>query len=148
MEPVHFSLSGADGVDHSYIVVPHPTSLAVPIVLEILGMLAPSLVQLLVAGVEGGLDSDFETLLREMDMSVLGRDLQASFHSLSPETIRGLFVRTIRDGKELQQVAAYDTAYAGNITEFLKAIQKIVSINGFIPFLSTLQPASTTTPSP
>lgn len=141
MEPVHFELKDRKGESHKYMVEAHPPSEAHRIVLALDAGIAPPLAEFIVSLMSAGDltgigDLDIEDLLKNADLSSIAKHVSSAISELDPNLLMDLFRFTIRDGESMSNRDLYDRAYAGNWTEWHKALGKIVQANGFIPFLS------------
>lgn len=127
---------------HKYVVVPHPTSEGIHFGAIIIGAAIGPLLNVFEAGIRSGKIKEGDALnmdaimsmLDDVDLNALARDLSASLRSLSPADFAALFKYTRRDDQKLSDRAVFDSVYAGNYAEFYQAIAHIVQVNAFLPF--------------
>jgi len=133
MEQSRFEIDG-----HEYIVTPHDGLEGIPIVAEIAAIAAEPLLNFIktqiVKGQENGLD--VAAVMAAIDVSDVSKNVRDSLYRLAerPQIIQAVFSRTIRDGQQLSNSAAFKMAFQGRWKEMLQALVQIVRINGFIPF--------------
>jgi len=135
--PITITLEDREGVPHDYCIIPHDTTTASPILVELLGAFSPLMARVAAEANRGrGGDTDLkELLLRDPEVAEkMGEQFGAGVVKLSPAALKSLFMFTTRDGQPMKDRLQYDVAYAGNMLEWLQAAVAIVRANGFIPF--------------
>lgn len=154
MDPVRFHLKDRNGELHEYEVGYHTPSEGTRLALTILSCLAEPgarLIQEVLPRIDKiqdlGLSGDMDVseaipavvkALDGLDIAAVGVDVAQVLRNLEPALVKACFSKTKRDGKYLAQDQNYDEAYAGNWGELYKALMRIVRVNDFVPFLSTL----------
>lgn len=158
-EPVHFTLTDADGTAHEYTVVPHPGTSGRRIVMKLAGMAAPALgeaAKALAAGMaeaaatdaaveaQAGpaaigklLDTEIGKVLGSVDFGRIGEHIAQAAGEFDDRLFAELFSLTSRGGVPLDKSAAFDAAYTANYVEMFKAVGKIIQINRFFPLPGT-----------
>ena len=121
---------------HEYIVTPHDGIEGIPIMAELAAIMSEPLLNMLKTQALQGGDGNVAALLENMNTAELGRNLRESLYRLAdrPQIVQSLFARTVRDGQQLSNSAAFRMAYQGQWGEMLQALAQIVKVNGFIPF--------------
>jgi hypothetical protein len=133
MEVQKFEIDG-----HEYILTPHDGIEGIPIIAELAAIASEPLLNMLKAqivnGAGGGLN--IGDVLASLDLADVGANLRGSLYRLAerPQIIQAVFSRTVRDGQQLSNPAAFRMAYQGRWAEMLKALVEIIQRNGFIPF--------------
>lgn len=139
-----FILTDQAGEEHKYRVDVHPSREGSDLMLALCSILSEPFLQgirLVTAEMEQGKafkDVDISKILRKADLSDLGGSLRTAVLSLDGDILHAFFKYTYRDGERLAGQGAYDRAYAGNWGEWSKALWKIIKVNGFLHFLSTM----------
>lgn len=157
-----FSLTGADGKSHAYVVTEHPAGEGMAIMYDLLALGAPSLLTLagaalksedLVRAVLSALGdgsaeigaAEFGTMVSELDLAGAAAEVgRALGTGRAPDLTRKVLARTFRDGQPLTR--AFDLAYQANYQELLMAVWKVCQINRFFPVPDT-SPAPSAGPS-
>lgn len=153
-----FELADARGRSHTYVVAEHPAGEGMAIMFALLGLGAPTVVQLVSAALASddligaivsalGKDapdlgtSDLGRMLREVDFRAVAPELGRALAADSiPGLARRIVSRTHRDGQPLSG-GAFELAYQANYGELLQAVWRICSINRFFPLPSTSESA-------
>jgi hypothetical protein len=150
-----FTLTDAQGAAHSYLVTEHPAGEGTEIVFELLGLGAPTALQLVgaalasddflraVLGAMGGdgLQADATaTALQQLaavDLGKVGAELSRSFAvgKAPVSLVRRIVANATRDGQRLS--TAFDRAYQANYWELAQLVGKVIAINRFFPGLPT-----------
>jgi hypothetical protein len=125
--PSTYQLTDRDGESHSYVTIPHPTSEANPLYLQLGSAFAPVITQLMAEQAKGVSAS-------AADSPAVLTAAASGMTQLSPATIQALFKYTSRDGAELRNKDNYDVAFCGNAWEQVLALGEIIKANGFLPF--------------
>lgn len=152
----NFTLTDAQGEQHTYTVSPHRGSEGAPLALQLLALVVEPLAAgagpVIIQGlgkVQGkgkaalvALATDPE-LLEALDLQQLGAGVRSAMLQLRPALIAQVLRYTNRDGKPLiasggKPTSLYDRAYARNYMELGRALWEVASFNGFFPALSTL----------
>ena len=147
-----FTLTDAEGNDHTYEVYLHPAQEGAKISTVLLSSAAKPITSLLqglletkegLAAIAGALKGSGASGLASLDMSSLplaqiGADLQEILAKVDTTIYPAILKNTLRDGKKLSQAAIYDAAYAGNYAEMYLALGRVIQINGFFPLPRTL----------
>jgi hypothetical protein len=146
-----FQLTDADGNLHDYLVTEHPAGDGTEIVFELLGLGAPTALQLAgaaltsddllraILGVAGGAGFNADTgaaalaELADIDFGKAGGEIQRAFGTgkAPMALVRKLVSRAWRDGQKVAEV--YDQAYQANYWELAQLVGKIIAINRFFP---------------
>lgn len=150
-----FTLTGADGAEHSYTVVLHPAREGQRITFRLVGAAADPLGRLVAAwakmddaqvalaqGVAGLVKAeiDINKVVESVDWSQVGADVRALlWHESMTDIVCDIFAHTIRDGAPMSNGTAYDKAYRGNYWELMQAAWRIVQANGFFPLSSIFE---------
>lgn len=158
-DPVHFTLTDADGAAHEYTVVPHPGTSGRRIVMKLAGMAAPALgeaakalttaigeaadadkaaeAQAGPAAIGKLLDAEIGQVLGAVDFGRIGEHVAAAAGEFDDRLFAELFSLTSRDGTPLDKTSAFDAAYTANYVEMFKAVGKIIAVNRFFPLPGT-----------
>ena len=142
MEEHKFNLKDSKGNSHAYRVRPIPLSQGLGDAIELASYLAEPGIRLVQLGIQAkGADVELGELLRGIDFSQLGGDVAATLRKLAarPEIILRMFDGCVRDDKDLGVDGAFDAAYTANLGEMLRALAKIIEINGYLDFLGSSQ---------
>lgn len=144
-----FNLTDADGDVHEYACQPHPAGEGTRLVVEVMSLAAEPIGRLLESKLtdlieqfqtgEITLDDEIGELageLQTVEWSKVAGDLRRVIaETNSPQLIAEILKYTKRDGQPLANSGVYDTAYQQNYLEMLKAVAKVVQINGFLGFI-------------
>lgn len=137
-----FILVDHEGEEHEYRVDVHPSREGSKLMLALAATATEPVLQTIrmyaSEAEDGKAPQGLGDIVKHPKFSELGVALRSALLELDPEMLELLFRYTYRDGKRLASVAEYDRAYAGNWGEWTKALWKIVQVNGFAGFLSTM----------
>lgn len=137
-EPTTATINDADGAPHDYIITPHSTTAATPLLLALGKAFAPLLTQAAAARLRvQGMDAELglsELMSDPALVGSMGDKAGQALGALDPELIPRLFAFTLRDGQPMSNRGNYDAAYAGNAVELVQAAVQIISTNRFVPF--------------
>ena len=147
--PDKFSLADTSGNPHDYTVQPHPAGEGTRLVLTLMGLAGEPLGRLLESELGGvaekiksgevSLDDDVSELAKGIDFSAIARDLRMALAAVDgPQLFCDILKYTHRDGHPLAESGHYDAAYQQNYGELLKAVWRVVQVNGFLGFIGSL----------
>ena len=145
MDDHTFELEDSDGQLHEYRVDTHPTREGSMLMLRLSALLSEPMLHAIRLGFKqmdrqdrAMGDIDIAAIMEEADLDDLGGSLRAALSGLSAADLHEFFAHSYRDGEPLQNVATYDSAYQGNWGEWMKALIRIIRVNGFMDFLSSM----------
>lgn len=123
--------------DNTYKITPHPPEELGKLPLKIAALMSGPILTLLKNADSIQKMQDLGELdLGEIDAKEVQELLFNIVDRISEDEIRMLFNHTQRGKKHLSDDMAYSQAFQGNISEWYKALQKILQVNGFLDFLS------------
>lgn len=143
-----FVLKDQKGAEHSYSVQPHPASEGTRLVLTLMGLAGEPLGRLfqskaadLITQFQAGeisLDADLGGLLQSVPWPAIAKDVRNAIACLDGQGLFSDILKyTMRDGKPLSQGIVFDIAYQQNYIELLRAVWKVVEVNGFLGFIGS-----------
>ena len=141
-QPVELTIADDNGGAHHYLIALHPAAEGQRVVLQLMGLLAGPLAELVAAGVQGG------GLSSDVDFQGIGRQLGAVLLSdAPPRLVRELLRYANRDGRPLNNDGDFNAAYTGNYGELMMALKEVVQANRFLPLsrISSMLPGATAT---
>ncbi len=171
----NFTLTDRWGNSHEYVCILHPGSKGVPIAFEIAGLVGPTVARVLLnavsnidglaelfaptEGAEPGAavlptaDDMRDRIGKAVDLVLGGADIDSLTRQLgdallresTPELIAKILGATWRDQQRLSDPMVFDAAIQGNYGELLKALQEVITFNGFFPWEAIF---SNATPAP
>lgn len=124
---------------HQYEITVLPPSKATAMVLRLHAAAAKPLAALLplLASIEDATLQDaesFQKKLLDIDPTSLANAAAGFIEELRVDDVKMLFSYVVRDDKPLSNDMAYDMAYAGNWSEWRKALYHIIRVNGLLDF--------------
>jgi hypothetical protein len=149
-----FTLTGSDGEQHEYEVMPHPPSegfgvvsrVAAALIDPLAGTALSVLVKVVPEALKGARTADGkvdiaaildnEELVNKigaLDFGNAGPALQRAIERFDLALVKAILQHTTRDGKALKGTLAFDTAYVQNYGELLAAVWEVCSYNRFFP---------------
>lgn len=143
-----FVLKSQRGTEHSYSVQPHPASEGTRLVLTLMGLAGEPLGRLfqskaaeLITQFQAGevsLDSDLGGLLQSVPWAEVARDVRTALASVDGQQLfLDILKYTLRDNQQLSSSGVFDIAYQQNYIELLRAVWKVVEVNGFLGFIGS-----------
>ena len=127
-QPVELTIADDNSGAHHYLIALHPAAEGQRVVLQLMGLLAGPLAELVAAGVQGG------GLSADVDFQGIGRQLGAVLLSdAPPRLVRELLRYANRDGRPLSNDHDFNVAYTGNYGELMMALKEVVQANRFLP---------------
>lgn len=150
------TLKDADGKEHRYQVMAHPTDDGIDIMFELLGLAGEPIGRLAESALKGGdlLDmvqralqgavseggvsaedmGEIAGALQSLDLSGAGRDLRTALASTEGRPLlKRILAHTWRDGVHLANGVGFGSAYQRNYLEMLQAAWCVIRINRFFP---------------
>lgn len=146
-----FTLTDADGAEHEYTVVAHPTSDGFRVTRTIAAALIdplaqtglPALLRLVPVAIKRGLDEDgnvdlarliddedLDEQLGRLNLSEVGPGLRRAIESFDEDLVKQILSLTTRDGSELRG-RHFDKAYQRNYGELYDAAWEVCTFNRF-----------------
>lgn len=148
-----FTLTDAQKNTHTYTVQPHPAREGTRLVVQVMSLAAEPLGRILesqlaelVDDFMGGkitMDDDVAEVafrkIGDIKWHQITGDLRKALAELdSPQLIRDVLKYTSRDGHSMADDGHFDVAYQQNYLEMLKAVARVVKVNGFLGFTGSL----------
>lgn len=138
MEPLTFIVIDRAGVEHEYSVLPHNADEGFALSAKLLELGVEPLAQLVAGALQSGpasaealLDADLGAVLAGVDLGEIGKRLGPVIAAL-PGLRAALLKHTTRDGKKLNDLPAFNSAYQRNYAELYQALYRVVEVNGFL----------------
>lgn len=134
--PVTFQLTDVDGNDHDYLVTPHSTTEAEPLLLSLGAAFAPLLAQVVAEKARADREriSAEELLASNEVVERLGAELGTALSKVDAKLLPSLLTHVRRDGEPLRDRGNKDAAFAGNLFEYAQLLVQVVKVNKFLPF--------------
>lgn len=137
--PHKFVLKDKDGVDHTYVCMPHPPSKGFAVVDQLLALGLGPVVEAFVASAKGGgTETDLASMMAHLDGSKVAGDILKGLDSIGGtfKIAESVLSETARDGVPLTR-QGIDVAYTRNYAEATAAVKEVIEHNGFFDALST-----------